>query len=377
MACAGEVLLGFLRLGATSFGGNIVSLSRFEDEFVERRGWLSRDRFLELLAAASLLPGPTATQMAALIGRGRSGAIGFLFGALGYIVPGALLVSAAGAFYWRYAATNEMQAAFRGAAPMVSVIAIPAVVQLAAKSLRRLELGAIAAVAFVATCVHCEPLSVMLGSGLVAAVTQNVGARHKQDAAQAHQALAGYWLLGGGGACLKSLVLFAKFAKIGALIFGNAYVVLACFQSELVDRCHWVTEAQLLDAFAVAQMAPGPLLLAGTFLGYILQGWQGALLSTVAVFLPGLLVALMVIPFMNQWARRPRVAAFLRGTSAGCIGLMVSAVLSMAAASWTSLPAVALAGAGILATTVLRAHPILVLGSGAVAGLLGWLPGNG
>ncbi|MGE5787445.1 MAG: chromate efflux transporter [Myxococcales bacterium] len=372
-----QVLLSFLRLGATSFGGNIVSLSRFESEFVERRSWLSHDRFLQLLAAASLLPGPTATQMAALIGKERAGAVGFLFGAVGYILPGALLVSIAGALYLRYAATSEMQAAFRGTAPMVAVVAIPAVVQLAAKSLHQIELGAIAAVAFVAACLHSEPFSIMMGSGLVAVVVRNAKDRRNQHVPQAHQALAGYWLLAGGATSLQSAALFAKFAKIGALIFGNAYVVLACFQSELVDRGQWVTHTQLLDAFAVAQMAPGPLLVAGTFLGYILQGWQGALLSTLAIFLPGLLVALMVIPFMNRWARRPSVAAFLRGTSAGCIGLMVSAVLSMAATSWTSLPALVLAGAGILASTVFRAHPILVLGSGAAAGLLGWLPGNG
>lgn len=373
MTGAAEVLVRFLRLGVTCFGGNVVSLSRFEEEFVERRRWLSRDKFLQLLALTSLLPGPTATQMAGLIGKERAGAVGFLCGAVGYIVPGALLVSIAAALYLHYAATSEMQAAFRGAAPMVSVVAIPALLQLARKALRQLDSMAVAAAAFLAMCARAEALTVMIGSGLVAALVQGVGGRRKRGAAQAHQAFASYWLLSGSASSIKSLALFAKFTKIGALIFGNAYVVLACFQSELVDRERWVTQTQLLDAFAVAQMAPGPLLLAGTFVGYILRGWQGALLSTVAIFLPGLAFALTLIPFMNTWARRPHVSAFLRGTSAGCIGLMAYAILGLAAASWNTLPDVVLAAGGILATIVLRAHPILVLGSGAAVGLLGWL----
>jgi chromate transporter len=164
--------------------------------------------------------------------------------------------------------------------------------------------------------------------------------------------------------------LFVKFTKIGALIFGNAYVVLECFRAELIERGHNITPTQLVDAFAIGQLAPGPLLLVGTFLGYLLGGASGAVVATVALFLPGLLLAFGVVPLVSRLRARYKVDAFLRGTAAGCLGLLAFAILDLARCTITTIPYAVLAIGGAVALLRYRVHPTWVLASGLLAGAL-------
>jgi len=312
---------------------------------VERR-WLSDAEFAELLGAASLLPGPTSTELAIFLGRRQGGLAGLFLAGAGFILPSALATLAFAWAYVRFGTVPALGAALRGLQPAVVGVVLAALFPLGRSVLREPLPAAIAACACGAGIAGAPPLAVLLAGGAIVALR---GVR--AQAAVALPALA--W----------------AFLKIGAILYGSGYLLLALVRAELVSARGWITERQLLDAVAAGQFTPGPVSSTATFLGYLLRGPAGAAVATVAIFLPSFVLVAALAPVLSRWRTSKAVAGFLRGATAASLGLIGAVVVQLGRAALISPLPWAIA----IATTALalsgRVNPSWLLVGGALVGL--------
>jgi chromate transporter len=354
----------FLRLGLTAFGGPAAYVSLMEAETVQRRRWLSREEFLDMLGACNLIPGPSATQMAMAIGYQRAGGMGLVLGGLCFILPAALLSYALAIAYVRFGALPQAHGLLWGVKPVVLGIIVDALWRLSGSAFRRRWLILLAGFALMASRVGVHPLWVLLCCGMISAASI---ARSRRTAALA-LTLTGAMPAVVPAAGLLSVFLF--FLKLGAVLFGSGYVLLAFLKADLVDRYRWLTEAQLLDAIAVGQVTPGPLFSTATFIGYLLAGGPGAVLATVGIFLPSFLFVGVLTHLVPRLRANRTVGAFLDGVNAGVLALMVSVTFDLARSALVDGWTVAL---GLVSATLLfgkRLNPTWLVVGGAAAGLL-------
>lgn len=363
----GEILRVFIRLGLIAFGGPPAHFALMEEEFVRRRAWLSRERFVDLVGAVSLLPGPSSTELAIYLGQIRGGAMGLLLAGLGFILPSALLVTALAWVYQRYGSVPQVAGLLAGVKPVIVVIVAQAIWSLGRTALKSLPLGLLAAAIVLLAARGVPPAALLLGGGVLAIV---VAGEHRLAEKLRRRSL---WLpLGGAasaavGASLSAVFLY--FLKVGAVVFGSGFVLLAFLRADLVAHLHWLTDAQLLDAIAVSQATPGPFFTVATFIGYVLGGWRGAVLATLGMFLPAFLYVAATARFLVRLRQSPLAGAFLDGVNAAAIALMGVVGWQFAKAALPSLPAMVLAAvSGVLLFRYRINSAWLILG-GAVAGL--------
>jgi len=384
-----DIAVLFLRLGATAFGGPAAHISMMEHEVVTRRGWMTRGEFLDLLGATNLAPGPTSTKMALFIGYARGGWPGFLLAGLGFVLPSTLLVTAFAWAYVRFGSLPAFPHFFAGIKPVVLALIAQALVGLgraAVKNRFLLVLGLAALVA--AFFVHEIVLLLVAGcvSAGVMALEDFLRKGKGEDALERQAAAPGndsphpkppskktlslslplLLLTSASSFSLTSLFLF--FLKTGAILFGSGYVLLAFLKADLVERWHWLTSAQLLDAVAVGQFTPGPLSSTATFIGYVLGGLPGAAVATLGIFLPAFAFAALMGPFVPRLRRSRPLGAFLDGVNVAALALMGSVTLQFARPALTNGPTVTLflVGVAILATIRINAAWLVLAG-----GLLG------
>jgi chromate transporter len=369
----------FLKLGTIGFGGPAAHIALMEDEVVRRRGWLTREAFLDYVGATNLIPGPNSTELAIEIGRNRGGWPGLLVAGVSFIMPAAVIV---GIVAWAYVRFGQLPAALAllaGVKPVVVVIVAQALWRLGRSALKTGMLAMLAAGAVVATLLGVNELIVLLAAAVVAmlAMLAMAAARRKRGTqAMSSGALAlgrvEWPALGTLGAAIAAPAvslggLFAVFLKIGSVLFGSGYVLLAFLRADFVERLGWLTERQLLDAVAVGQVTPGPVFTTATFVGYVLAGVPGAVVATVGIFLPAFVFVAISGPFIPR-LRRSRVAgAALDGVNAASLALMavVTWQLGRAAVVDVQSALIALGAAAALATRRVNSA-WLVLGGGIV-----------
>ena len=344
----GEVLRLFLRLGLTAFGGPAAHLSLMERETVDRRGWLTRERFLDLVGACNLLPGPSSTQVAMALGYTRAGWPGLLLAGACFIFPAALATLALAFVYVRFGSLPEVQSILAGAKPVMVAIVGQAVWRLGRTAWRTVPLAAAGLASLAAALFGAPALAILLVCGCLFLIPL----WRKSSPAPAPAFLA----LPVASAALPALSLGSiavVFLKLGVVVFGSGYVLLAFLQTDLVDRLHWVTSAQLLDAVTAGQLTPGPVFATATFLGYLLGGVSGAAVATAAIFLPSFLLASLVAAAAPRLRSDPRSAAFLnRAAIAGPLGAVI-AVFSLLVLLFTRLnPTWLLLGGSLLSLLV-------------------------
>jgi len=352
-----EVALLFLRLGFTAFGGPAAHIAMLEDEVVRRRRWLSSERFLDLLGAANLIPGPSSTELAIFVGYEQAGWPGLIAAGVCFIVPAAVLVSAIAWAYVRFGALPQVGGVLYGIKPVVIAVVLQALWGLAPKAIKRSpRLGALAALACVASAGGLDAIVVMVGAGAASVLLRGSG----KTGSAAHAlspAVAGSLAAGGAAAGPVSLLaLFLTFLKLGAVVFGSGYVLLAFLRADLVDRLHWLTEPQLLDAVAVGQVTPGPVFTTATFIGYLVGARQGsamalwgALVATAGIFLPGFVLVAATRPLVARVRRSAVAGAFLDGVNVAAVALMLVVTAQLARAAlidpitvWIALASAAL-----------------------------------
>jgi len=373
-----ELIAVFLRLGLTAFGGPAAHVALMENEFVSRRQWLSRQEFLDILGSTNLIPGPNSTEMAIHIGYRRAGLRGFAIGGVCFILPAAVIVMIVSWIYVRFGTLPQATGMLNGIKPVVMVIILQALWKLGRMALKDRLLVAVASVSIGLCLWGVNELAVLAIAGILTVFARHLPTRKALYSAPALFAGAlpvGLWPSAIGVSAIATPVsvsaLFLFFLKVGAVLFGSGYVLLAFIRADLVERLHWLTEAQLLDAIAVGQITPGPLFTSATFIGYILAGPWGATVATIGIFLPAFIYVALSVPLLPRLRKSPLFAAALDGINAGSLALMavVSWQLGYAAmADWTSV--LIACGAAILLLRYRVNSTWLVIGGGIVGLLL-------
>ncbi len=361
-----ELALLFFRLGATGFGGPAAHIAMMREEVVKRRRWLTEEQFLDLLAACNVIPGPTSTELAIHIGWERRRGVGLVVAGVSFIVPAMLITLA---LAWAYVAYQSVPATawlLYGVKPVVLVVVAQAVFGLlpaAAKTTRLRFLGVAAAAAMLAGLQ--EPL-VLLFAGALAAV---VARRPRGHASHVVPVLT----FGAAGTAATSMTLpslFVAFLKIGGLLFGSGYVLLAFLRGELVHRLGWLSEQQLLDAVAIGQVTPGPLFTTATFIGYVLAGTSGALVATAGIFVPAFIFVAASGAVVPRLRRSPTASAVLDGMNVASLALMAVVTAQLGRAAIVDVPTLGLAVVAAVLALGFGVRSSWLVPGGAVAGWL-------
>jgi chromate transporter len=301
-----------------------------EDEVVRRRRWLSRETFLDLLGATNLSPGPNSTEMAIHIEHQQAGWAGLVVAGGCFILPAACITLA---FAWAYVHLGSLPQAggfLYGVKPVIIAVVVQALWRLGQSALKTTRLTVIALLATAVNFLGVNELVVLCSAGVITALVD----RSANDARTAPpiRSIVGFGaplLVNGGGVTAATLAtpfgltpLFWFFCKVGAVLFGSGYVLLAFLRADLVDRWRWLTEAQLLDAIAVGQMTPGPVFTTATFIGCVLGGTNGAVVATAGIFLPAFLFVALSEPFIPRLRRSATAGAVLDGVNVASLALM-------------------------------------------------------
>jgi chromate transporter len=364
----GELAGAFLRLGFIAFGGPAAHIAMMEDEFVRRRGWLTRDRFLDLVGAVSLLPGPSSTELAIYLGQIRGGIPGLLAAGAAFVLPAAVMVVGLAWAYLRYGRMPQVAAILFGVKPVVVVLIAQAVWSLARTALKSKELAFLAAVVVVLAALRVSTIALLIGTGVAWIVAQRPGGPWRAAAGATGTAVAPAATGAIAGNIVASSSILVYFLKVGAILVGSGYVLLAVLRADLVVRLHWLTEAQLLDAVAVSQATPGPFFTVATFIGYVLAGWKGATLATVGVFLPAFAYVAATARFLPKLRQSPAAAAFLDGVNAAAVALMAFVGFQFAHATLLTVPAAAICAISAVLLFRYRVNSAWLVLFGAAAG---------
>jgi chromate transporter len=369
----GELAAVFLKLGTISFGGPAAHIALMRVEFVERRQWLSDQAFLDLVGATNLIPGPNSTEMAIHIGYLRCGWPGLLVAGACFICPAALIVGVLAAVYAQSGSLPAVQAAFYGVKAVVVAIVAVALWGLARTAVRSVWLAILGVAAAVALVFGVHELAVLAMAGVIAGLTR---ARRGPGAAPAvagglpSVSMTLPLATAAAAAAVTPWQLFLVFGKAGAFLFGSGYVLLAFLRADLVERLHWLTEQQLLDAISVGQFTPGPVFTTATFIGYLLDGTRGAIVATVAIFLPAFVYVALSGPLVPR-LRASRVASgVLDGVNVASLAMMavVTWHLGRAAAIDPVSTVLAVGSLGLL--IVRKVNPAWLILVGALVGAL-------
>jgi len=326
-----DVILVFLKIGVTAFGGPPAHMAMMEEECVNRRGWISRERFLDFLGAVNLLPGPNSTEMAIYLGYVRAGWAGLLLGGICFILPSAIFVTALAWAYTRYGSLPQLNSFLYAVKPVIIAIIARALWRYSVAALRTRLLDAIALAATVVGLFVPHPVWLLIAAAAISATVAAATNPQKNPTAAA-------LFLVPKSVGLSSLFLY--FLKIGSILFGSGYVLFAFLRTDLVDNWHWVTNSQLLDAVAVGQVTPGPLSTAATFLGYILAGPLGAFVATVAMFLPAFVYVAISEPLVRALRRSRIASAALDGIIAASVALIAVVTIQLGRAAVIDLPTI-------------------------------------
>lgn len=343
-ASLGEVIRLFLRLGFTAFGGPAAHIAMMHDEVVTRRRWMTEQHFLDLVGATNLIPGPNSTEMAIHIGYERAGWRGLLAAGLCFIMPAVLIVVALAWLYVEYGSTPQGDALMYGIKPVIIAIVVQALYKLLPSALKGPLLAAVGVGALAAYLLGVNELVVLFGGALLVVAMQAV--RRFPQGAALLLPLVGLprGLAQAAGDSLITLDrIFGVFLKVGALLYGSGYVLLAFLRNDLVLNYGWLTDQQLLDAVAIGQFTPGPVFTTATFIGYLLAGIPGALVATIGIFLPSFLFVALLARLMPYLRKSSWTAAFLDGVNVAALGLMAGVTWQLGRAALIDLPTVLLA----------------------------------
>lgn len=331
-----EIAVVFLKLGAFAFGGPAAHIAMMDEEIVKKRQWLTREKFMDLLGATNLIPGPNSTELAIHLGLERGGPLGLLIAGSAFIVPAMVIVLVFAVLYVRFGSLPEVSGILYGVKPVIMAIIIQALYRLG-RSVIKNKLTAVVGVSVLAlSFAGFEEIPLLLAA---AAVTTLIINREKiknrlfsVSAFPLALIAAKVNALTAAVAGMPLQTIFLTFLKIGSVLYGSGYVLLAFLEAEFVNRFAVITNRQLIDAVAVGQFTPGPVFTTATFIGYLIGGFPGALLATVGIFLPSFVLVLLVNPVIPKLRQSSWMSGALDGVNVASLGLMavVSAKLGVA-----------------------------------------------
>ena len=363
----------FLKLGCIAFGGPAAHIAMMEEEVVRRRRWLTTDEFLDLLGATNLIPGPNSTEMAIHIGRRKAGWAGLVVAGTCFILPAALIVTIAGWAYVRYGSLPETNAVLYGMKPVIIAIVLQALWRLGTTALKNSLLVLLGVTGIVLGALGVNELAIIFGGGVLTALAKMLAIWRQRSGHQFYSIT-----FGGPLAFLAQQTaitsfglwpLFLFFLKVGSVLFGSGYVLLAFLRADLVERWHWLTEGQLLDAIAIGQMTPGPVFTTATFIGYILGGPVGAIVATIGIFLPAFFFVAVSSPLLPRIRKSEIAGTFLDGVNAASLSLMAVVTWQLGRAAIVDWSTVALLLASLILLMRFRLNSAWLVFVGGLIGV--------
>lgn len=372
-----EVGRVFTKLGLIGFGGPAAHIAMMRDEVVRRRRWLDDQDFLDVVGATNLIPGPNSTEVAIHLGHRRAGWPGLLVGGLGFILPAVAIVLTIAWLYERYGTEPAVLDLRYGILPVIIAIVVQALWSLAGTACRDVALTALAVAAAGLWLAGVNELVILAGGALLGTLWVNRGRLvGRSPAAELVSALGLTAIIHTAAATTvdtSAWRLFLVFVKVGAVLYGSGYVLLAFLEQDLVEDLGWLTSAQLLDAVAVGQITPGPVFTTATFVGYQVEGFTGAAVATVGIFLPSFVFVALLTRIVPAIRRSPWAGGALDGVNAASLGLMAGVTVRLADVAFPD-PLTVVLGLLALAFVVWRKpNTAWLVAAGATIGLLhGW-----
>ncbi len=363
-----EIALLFFKLGCIAFGGPAAHVAMLEEEVVSKRGWMSRQYFLDLMGATNLIPGPNSTEMVMHCGYERGGKAGLFVAGVCFIFPAVLLSSLLAWAYVEYGQLPTIAPLVAGIKPAVLAVIAAAVYKLGKKALKSIELGILGGLVLLVSALGVNEIIALLGAGFLAMLVQ----QSKEKLGGTTQNLFPLLLLQTATSSIVKLStasVFWTFLKVGAVLYGSGYVLFAYLDAELVPQ--FLTRVELIDAVAVGQFTPGPVLSTATFIGYQLAGWQGAILATLGIFLPSFFFVLILKPFIPKMRQSKPLRAFLDAVNVAAVAVMFFVLLQMGVESLINWPSFVIAALAMIAVfSPAKISVMWVVFGGAVLGYL-------
>jgi chromate transporter len=373
-----ELAALFLKLGTIAFGGPAAHIALMEEEIVRKRQWVTQQQFLDMLGAANLIPGPTSTEMAINVGFVRAGWPGLCVAGACFILPAALIT---GAFAWAYVRFGTMTKAVSVLggikAAVLAVIAI-AIFRLGKSAVRSWGLAALGGLALAAFLLGLNPLAILLGGGILGMVVKQAANLRDAGAALIAPVRRISWQSGGLAVAVSGAMVAPPsvwriglfFLRVGAVIYGGGYVLLAFLEQGLVQEDAWLTHRQLLDAVAIGQFTPGPVFSTATFIGYILGGAPGAAVATLGIFLPSFFYVGLLAPVLFRLRQSAWMSAFLDSVNVCAVALMAAVTYRLGIDAWRGWAPCLIALISLAVLLRWKVNPAWVVLGGGVAGFL-------
>ncbi len=368
----GEIARLFAKLGLIAFGGPAAHIAMMEEEFVSRREWLSREHFLDLVGATNLIPGPNSTEMTMHIGYERGGWPGLFTAGACFILPAALVTGVFAWFYVRFGSLPAVEPYLWGIKPAVIAIILGALWKLGQKAVKGWRLAVLGLAATAAVLLGVGEILTLLVGGLVGMVWLRYTRKEPSDTAAR-------WLpllflqaapTAGAAASISLWKLFFFFLKVGSVLYGSGYVLVAFLEGDLVQDYGWLTQAQLLDAIAIGQFTPGPILSTATFIGYLIRDVPGAIVATLGIFLPSFFFVMLLNPIIPKMRRSTWMSAFLDAINVSAIALMAAVTIELGISTLTSWPAWVIALLAAVAALRFKLNAAWLVLGGAILGRL-------
>ena len=365
-----EIALVFLKLGTFAFGGPAAHVAMMEEEIIEKRKWIDRQHFLDLMGATNLIPGPNSTEMTMHCGHERGGALGLFIAGISFIFPAVLITGILAWLYVTYGSLPDVAPLIVGIKPAVLAVIAGAIYKLGKKALKSVELGVLGAlVVIVSMLPDTNEVFVLLAAGLLGAVYFYTKGSMKTEKMNLLP-----FLLVQAPTVLTTKALtstiFWKFLKVGLILYGSGYVLFAYLDAELVET-GLLSRQELMDAIAVGQFTPGPVLSTATFIGFQLGGVWGALAATVGIFLPSFLFVLLLNPLIPKMRQSKFLRGFLDSVNIAAVGIMLAVLFNMGQESVGNWQTAVIAGFGVFFTFgPIKLNAMWIIASGAVLGYL-------
>ena len=362
-----EIAREFLRLGFVAFGGPAAHIAMMDERFVRRLAWVPGEQFLDLVGAVNLVPGPSSTELAIYLGQIAGGLPGLLVAGACFILPAAILALGFAWAYLQFGAVPQVAGLLFGIKPVVVALIAQAIWNLGKTALKSTSLAALAVLVVALAALGLPVLLLLIGAGVLWIVV-----RQGQTLAKTNTGVTAFLSSGaaGSGVTVGVIPAFLYFLKVGAVLFGSGYVLLAVLRADLVVRLHWLTDAQLLDAIAVSQATPGPFFTVATFIGYLLGGSKGAALATLGMFSPAFVYVAATAGFLPKLRKSPVAGAFLDGVNASAVALMAYVGWQFTRAALVDIPAIVLAVVSALLVFRYKVNSAWLVLGGAIAGIL-------
>jgi len=360
-----EVASLFFKLGSIAFGGPAAHVAMMEDEVVKKRKWMSQEHFLDLMGATNLIPGPNSTEMTMHCGHERAGWKGLFVAGTCFIFPAVVITCIFAFLYEKYGQLPEVEPYIYGIKPAVIAIIIMAAYRLGKKALKSNVLIFLGIATVVACLLGVNEIAALFGCGAAGVLYYFLS-----NGQNARQAILPIFFFQNPEYSIEKIKILLSFLKVGAILYGSGYVLFAFLDNELVAN-GWLTRQELIDAVAVGQFTPGPVLSTATFIGWQLHGFVGAMAATIGIFLPSFLFVLLLNPLIPKMRKSRIISAFLDAVNVAAVALIVAVCIEMGMETLTDWKTIVIAVVSLLAVFKYRKlNSAFIVFGGAVLGAI-------